>query len=152
MESANHANSANTFCHHKTTLAELPRDYVWKKTGKRRCVREENGNDVGETPAVHVGGPRGAGQGAVGSEFVLELLSSDFTVAQDLRKETAPDSLTTMNRDNGATTVWVTQEMVTAFGSDDLETVFAKHFDQLCSGKRREGTHALTATRWTPTN
>jgi len=65
------------------------------------------------------------------SEYFLELVPGEFTISQDLRKESTPNRLAAVYRYDCAPAIWMAQEMVTALRTDHFKTKFPKSFDKL---------------------
>ena len=88
----------------------------------------------------------------VRSDFLLQFLPGDFTVPENLGKETTTDRFAPVDGNNGASAAGVAEEMVTSFDSDQLKTEVAKGLDELNAAQCGKGAHAMTAMRWTPMN
>lgn len=88
----------------------------------------------------------------VRSDFLMQFFPGNLTVPENLGKETTSDYLTPMGGNNGASTVGVAKKMVAPLDSDRLKTQATKRLDELNAAKCGKGAHAMTATRWTPTN
>ena len=65
------------------------------------------------------------------SDYLLEIVPREFAISQDLSKKSAPNRLAAMYRYYCASAIRMTQEMVTAFRTQDLKTKFPKGFDKL---------------------
>ena len=65
------------------------------------------------------------------SEYLLEIIPGKFAISQDLSKESTPNRLAAVYRDDCAPAIWMTQEMVTALRTDHFKTKFSKGFDKL---------------------
>jgi hypothetical protein len=55
----------------------------------------------------------------------LQFLTRDFAVTQNLRQETWPNCLTTMNRNYRATPIRVSEKMVAAIDANHLKSKLA---------------------------
>ena len=77
----------------------------------------------------------------------LQFLTGDFTVTENLCDEAATDCFATMDGNDCASTVSVTQEMMAAANADDLEPKMTKSPNELSARQCREVAHAVMATR-----
>jgi hypothetical protein len=65
------------------------------------------------------------------SDYVLEIVSREFAISQDLGKKSTPNRLATVYRYYCASAIRMTQEMMTAFRTKDFKTKFPKGFGKL---------------------
>jgi len=86
-------------------------------------------------------------QDLVRSDFVLNFFSGDFTISENLCEKSAADALATVNWHHRASSVGVTEEVVTSLDSNDLKAKTTKRLDELDAVERWESAHAMTATR-----
>ena len=94
----------------------------------------------------------GGHEDLIPSDFLLNVFPADFTVAENLGEESASDGLTAMNGNHRAPTVGVTEKVVASLDPNEVKTKVTKRFDELGARECRKCAHAMTATRWTPTN
>lgn len=83
----------------------------------------------------------------VRSELALQVLAAQFSISKDLRHEPPPNGLISVHRNNGAPSVGVTKEVVTALDPNKLKAKATESLDQLTTGNGGKGAHAETATR-----
>ena len=91
-------------------------------------------------------------QDLVRSDFVLNFFSGEFTIPEDLSEKSAADALATVNWHHRASSIGVTEEVVTSLDPDDFKAKASKRLDELNAVEGGKSAHAMTATRWTPTN
>lgn len=103
----------------------------------------EHRDDAGSSSMLH---------SVVRSDFFLDVFPCDFAIPEDLGKESTTYGLAPINWNYCASTIRMTHEVVASLDSDKIETETAKRFDKLDAADCRKSTHAMTATRWTPTN
>ena len=77
----------------------------------------------------------------------LQIIPRNLAVAEDLREKTSPDGLATMDRDHGAPSIRVSQEVVAAPYPDKREAEFVKRLDQASCRERSDAAHEVTTTR-----
>jgi hypothetical protein len=88
----------------------------------------------------------------VRSDLFLEFFPGDFAVPENLGKESTADRFASVDGNNGASAVGMTEEMVTSLDSYQVKTEAAKRLDELNTAQCRKCAHAMTVTRWTPMN
>ena len=88
----------------------------------------------------------------VRSDSVLKFFSGEFTIPENLGEESATDALATVHWHHCAPSVGVTEEVVTSLDPDDFKAKAPKCLDELHAVEGGKRAHAMTATRWTPTN
>jgi hypothetical protein len=81
------------------------------------------------------------------SEYFLEFLPGEFTISQNLSKESSPNRFAAVYRYDCAPAILMAQEMVTALRTDNFKTKFPKGFDKLRTSDGRQSTHDEIATR-----
>jgi hypothetical protein len=91
-------------------------------------------------------------QDLVRSDFVLNFFSGKFTIPENLSEKSSAYALATVNWHHRASSVGVTEEVVTSLDSDDFKAKAPKRLDELNAVEGGKSAHAMTATRWTPTN
>ena len=91
-------------------------------------------------------------QTLVRSDFFPDVFSGDFTIPENLGNEPASDGLAAMDGNHGTPTVGVTEEVMASLDPNEIKTKATKRLDELVAVKCGKCAHAMTATRWTPTN
>jgi len=85
-------------------------------------------------------------------DFFSDIFPGDFTIPENLGNESTTDGLAAMDWHHGATAVGVTEEMMASIDPNEIKTKATKRLDELGAVKCGKCAHAMTATRWTPTN
>ncbi len=91
-------------------------------------------------------------RGPIRSDLFLDIFPGEFTIPENLGDESAADGLAAMDRNHGASSVGVAEKVMASLDSNKIKTKAAKRLDELDAVKCGKGAHAMTATRWTPTN
>ncbi len=91
-------------------------------------------------------------QDLVRLDFVQNFFSGEFTIPEDLSEKSAADALATVNWHHRASSIGVTEEVVTSLDPDDFKSKAPKRLDELNAVEGGKSAHAMTATRCTPTN
>jgi hypothetical protein len=81
-----------------------------------------------------------------------QVFPGQVAVAQYLGKQAGADGFAPVNRNNGASAVRVTEEVMAAFDPNQREALLAQGLDQTFARERRKVAQTATVTRWTPTN
>ncbi len=81
-----------------------------------------------------------------------EYLFGDFTIPENLSNESATDGFAAMDWNYGTPAIWVTEEVMASLDPNEIKTKATKCRDELGTVKCGKCAHAMTATRWTPTN
>ncbi len=91
-------------------------------------------------------------QDLVRSDFVLNIFSGEFAISEDLGEKSSAHALATVNKNHRASSVGVTEKVVTSLDPDDFKAKAPKRLDELKAIEGGKSAHAMAATRWTPTN
>jgi hypothetical protein len=83
----------------------------------------------------------------VRSDFSLEFFPRDLAVSENLGEESATDCLAPMDRNNGAATVKMAEEVVATLDPDEFKPKASQRLDELEAVDCGKGAHAMTATR-----
>ena len=81
------------------------------------------------------------------SDSSVQFLAGDITIPEYLSKETPTDGLPTVYRDNGASAVRVSEEVVAALDADKIKSEALERPDDLSTLECGKRAHAMTATR-----
>ena len=65
------------------------------------------------------------------SDFVLNFVPGDFTIPENLGEDSATDAFAAVDWDNSASSVGVTEEVVTSLDPDDFKVKAPKRLDEL---------------------
>lgn len=77
----------------------------------------------------------------------MEFFPREFTVPENLSKETSANRLAAVYGNNGAATVGMTEKVMTSFDANELEVKTTQRLEEVCAGDCGERAHAITATR-----
>ena len=88
----------------------------------------------------------------VRSDLFPDIFSGDFTIPENLGEESATDGFAAMDGNHRAPAVGVTEEVMASLDANEIKAKATKRLDKLGAVKCGKCAHAMTATRWTPTN
>ena len=71
----------------------------------------------------------------------LQITHINFRIFEDFRKQTGADGLTCMNRNNGASSIWMLKKMMAASDPDHLKASFGETANQILATESREFWH-----------
>ena len=88
----------------------------------------------------------------VRSDLFPDIFSGDFTIPENLGKESATDGFAAMDGNHCTPAIGVTEEVMASLNANEIKTKATKHLDELGAVKCGKRAHAMTAIRWIPTN
>jgi hypothetical protein len=78
---------------------------------------------------------------------LVEIASFDSRVFEDLIKQSRPQGFPCVNGDDRCPTVWMLDEVMRAFSSNENETGTLESLERLSTGNAPQPAHTSTATR-----
>ena len=83
----------------------------------------------------------------MGLQKAQQFLAADIAVAQDLGQQARSDLFSSMDRDDGHSTISMAKHVVTSLDANNLKALASKGGHQIPARNRRKACHAAIDTR-----